>query len=89
LIFGPTSAYEALTTAPVATKLEIPQFAVSLLPAVAEVSPWSFIGGVDARKLTADLAKFGIAKLPVPLSPLFRPAIARLRFKTADALFAF
>jgi branched-chain amino acid transport system substrate-binding protein len=65
LIFGPTSAYEALTTAPVATKREIPQFAVSLLPAVAEVSPWSFIGGVDARKLTADLAKFGIAKLGV------------------------
>jgi branched-chain amino acid transport system substrate-binding protein len=65
LIFGPTSAYEALTTAPVATKLEIPQFAVSLLPAVADVSPWSFIGGVDARKLTADLAKFGVAKLGV------------------------
>jgi branched-chain amino acid transport system substrate-binding protein len=64
-IFGPSNAIEALTTAPVATKLEIPQFAVSLLPAVAEVSPWSFIGGVDARKLMADLAKFGIAKLGV------------------------
>jgi branched-chain amino acid transport system substrate-binding protein len=64
-IFGPSNASEALTTAPVATKLEIPQFAVSLLPAVAEVSPWSFIGGVDARKLMADVAKFGIAKFDV------------------------
>jgi branched-chain amino acid transport system substrate-binding protein len=65
LIFGPGNVVEALTTAPVATKFEIPQFAVTLLPQVAEVSPWSFNGGVDARKLIANLANFGIAKLGV------------------------
>jgi branched-chain amino acid transport system substrate-binding protein len=65
LIFGPTNAAEALTTAPVATKLEIPQFATTLLPQVAEVSPWSFIGGMDATKLIADLVKFADGKLDV------------------------
>jgi branched-chain amino acid transport system substrate-binding protein len=65
LIFGPSYVVEALTTAPVATKLEIPQFALTNVPAVAEVSPWSFIGGSDAKKKAGDLAEFAIGKLGV------------------------
>jgi branched-chain amino acid transport system substrate-binding protein len=65
LILGPTGAVEALTTAPVATKLEIPQFAVSCIPQVAEISPWSFKACPDAWKVVGHLAKFGIDKLGV------------------------
>jgi branched-chain amino acid transport system substrate-binding protein len=65
LIFGPGNTVDALTTVPVATKLEIPQFAVSCIPQVAEISPWSFIGCVDGRRMVIELAKFGIGHLGV------------------------
>jgi branched-chain amino acid transport system substrate-binding protein len=65
IIFGPTNSAESLSTAPIADKLKIAQYAVTILADVARSSEWSFVGGMPSAALANDLAKFGAEKLHV------------------------